>query len=95
MYFQVNGQDLSSASHEEAVEAFHSAKEPIVVEVLRRASGHRSKAMKTPQQAITMVSVATQTDRAVEGPFFSLFHPPAPPSEPSEDTGFDSFGPGG
>ncbi|EEC15429.1 hypothetical protein IscW_ISCW021636, partial [Ixodes scapularis] len=32
----VNGQDLSSASHEEAVAAFLAASEPIVVEVLRR-----------------------------------------------------------
>ncbi|GFO44487.1 hypothetical protein PoB_007099200 [Plakobranchus ocellatus] len=35
---EVNGQDLSQSSHNEAVEAFRSAKEPIVVEVLRRAS---------------------------------------------------------
>ncbi|XP_029849254.1 PDZ domain-containing RING finger protein 4 [Ixodes scapularis] len=33
---RVNGQDLSSASHEEAVAAFLAASEPIVVEVLRR-----------------------------------------------------------
>uniref|UniRef100_A0A8C4N905 PDZ domain-containing protein n=1 Tax=Eptatretus burgeri TaxID=7764 RepID=A0A8C4N905_EPTBU len=33
---QVNGKDLSKATHEEAVEAFHAAKEPIVVQVLRR-----------------------------------------------------------
>ncbi|CAN8002132.1 unnamed protein product, partial [Ixodes hexagonus] len=32
----VNGQDVSSASHEEAVAAFLAASEPIVVEVLRR-----------------------------------------------------------
>ena len=35
---QVNGQDLSHASHEDAVAAFRSATEPIVVEVLRRAA---------------------------------------------------------
>ncbi|XP_059153688.1 PDZ domain-containing RING finger protein 4-like, partial [Physella acuta] len=34
----VNGQDLSQSSHNEAVEAFRSAKEPIIVEVLRRTS---------------------------------------------------------
>ncbi|XP_061407955.1 E3 ubiquitin-protein ligase PDZRN3 isoform X1 [Lethenteron reissneri] len=34
---EVNGKDLSKATHEEAVEAFRAAKEPIVVQVLRRA----------------------------------------------------------
>ncbi|KAF4532797.1 hypothetical protein B566_EDAN002647 [Ephemera danica] len=33
----VNGQDVSRSSHEDAVRAFQSADEPIVVEVLRRA----------------------------------------------------------
>ncbi|XP_071817201.1 E3 ubiquitin-protein ligase PDZRN3-like isoform X3 [Apostichopus japonicus] len=32
----VNGKDLSKASHEEAVEAFKNATEPIIVQVLRR-----------------------------------------------------------
>lgn len=36
MIFQVNGKDLSKASHEEAVEAFKNATEPIIVQVLRR-----------------------------------------------------------
>ncbi|XP_049275994.1 E3 ubiquitin-protein ligase PDZRN3 [Rhipicephalus sanguineus] len=33
---EVNGRDVSNASHEEAVAAFRAASEPIVVEVLRR-----------------------------------------------------------
>ncbi len=51
LYLQVNGRDLSRASHEEAVEAFRTAKEPIVVEVLRRvANGNAAAAgrMKQP-----------------------------------------------
>ena len=36
VYFQVNGRDVSQSSHEEAVEAFLQAQEPITVEVLRR-----------------------------------------------------------
>ena len=34
---QVNGRDVSQSSHDEAVEAFLQAEEPITVEVLRRA----------------------------------------------------------
>ena len=34
----MNGQDLSKSSHEDAVEAFRTAQEPIVVEVLRRVA---------------------------------------------------------
>lgn len=33
---QVNGQDVSNSSHEDAVRCFQSAQEPIIVEVLRR-----------------------------------------------------------
>ncbi|XP_030631129.1 PDZ domain-containing RING finger protein 4 [Chanos chanos] len=60
---QVNGKDLSRASHEEAVEAFRSAKEPIVVQVLRRnpiPRGHGS-----PQE-VHLVDVCTQTDITFE-----------------------------
>ncbi|KAG0432057.1 hypothetical protein HPB47_021197, partial [Ixodes persulcatus] len=51
---QVNGQDLSSASHEEAVAAFLAASEPIVVEVLRREP-------REPR-ARTSADAAAQTD---------------------------------
>ncbi|GFR81160.1 PDZ domain-containing RING finger protein 4 [Elysia marginata] len=44
---QVNGQDLSQSTHNEAVEAFRSAKEPIVVEVLRRASKNTPPSLNT------------------------------------------------
>lgn len=35
-HFQVNGRDVSQSTHEEAMEAFLQAQEPITVEVLRR-----------------------------------------------------------
>ncbi|XP_062396938.1 E3 ubiquitin-protein ligase PDZRN3-B-like isoform X2 [Sardina pilchardus] len=36
---EVNGRDLSKASHDQAVEAFRLAREPVEVQVLRRTSG--------------------------------------------------------
>ena len=49
----MNGQDVSKASHEDAVRAFQSAQEPIVVEVLRRAAagGLRSDANRNPKSS--------------------------------------------
>ena len=44
--FQVNGRDVSQSSHDEAVEAFLQAEEPITVEVLRRAHSPKD----APQQ---------------------------------------------
>ena len=82
-FLQVNGRDLSKASHEEAVEAFRTAKEPIVVEVLRRvANGSKMKTMPpTTPSPPPMVTVATQTDELIEDdPFFyGMFRPPTPP----------------
>lgn len=64
MYFlQVNGKDLSKATHEEAVQAFRNAKDPIVVQVLRRGphnKGHGSL------QETHLVNVSTQTDITFE-----------------------------
>ncbi|KAL4641453.1 PDZ domain-containing RING finger protein 4-like [Arapaima gigas] len=60
---QVNGKDLSKASQEEALEAFRSAKDPIVVQVLRRspiAKGNRL----CPD--VHLVDVCTQTDITLE-----------------------------
>lgn len=56
---QVNGKDLSKVSHEQAVEAFRTASEPIVVQVLRRAP--RPKAMAPPLDA-QVADSSTQTD---------------------------------
>ncbi|NWY54637.1 PZRN3 ligase, partial [Chionis minor] len=60
---QVNGKDLSKATHEQAVEAFKTAKEPIVVQVLRRTP--RTKAFTPPHES-QLVDVGTQTDITFE-----------------------------
>ncbi|XP_050412867.1 E3 ubiquitin-protein ligase PDZRN3 isoform X3 [Patella vulgata] len=67
---KVNGQDLSNSTHEEAVDAFRSAQEPIVVEVLRRANKNKMKS-RSP----TLVSIGTQT----EEDFYCYNRPPTPP----------------
>lgn len=84
----MNGQDLSQSSHYEAVEAFRTAKEPIIVEVLRRtgkgggggnssefggSSGGGDRGMKS--RCPTMVSIGTQT----EEDFYCYNRPPTPP----------------
>ncbi|KAM9680960.1 E3 ubiquitin-protein ligase PDZRN3 [Dama dama] len=60
---EVNGKDLSRATHDQAVEAFKTAKEPIVVQVLRRTP--RTK-MFTPPSESQMVDTGTQTDITFE-----------------------------
>ncbi|XP_062057262.1 E3 ubiquitin-protein ligase PDZRN3 [Lepus europaeus] len=60
---EVNGKDLSRATHDQAVEAFKTAKEPIVVQVLRRTP--RTK-MFTPSSESQLVDTATQTDITFE-----------------------------
>ncbi|XP_063165414.1 PDZ domain-containing RING finger protein 4 [Candoia aspera] len=60
---EVNGKDLYKATHEEAVEAFRNAKEPIVVQVLRRAP-----IIKTygSAQDVQLMDASTQTDITFE-----------------------------
>nr|XP_004651563.2 E3 ubiquitin-protein ligase PDZRN3 isoform X2 [Jaculus jaculus] len=60
---QVNGKDLSRATHDQAVEAFKTAKEPIVVQVLRRTP--RTKMFTTPSES-QLVDTGTQTDITFE-----------------------------
>ncbi|XP_077051749.1 PDZ domain-containing RING finger protein 4-like [Siphateles boraxobius] len=60
---QVNGKDLSRASHDEAVEAFRSAKDPIVVQVLRRTPLPRGQGSCQDAQ---VVDVCTQTEITFE-----------------------------
>ncbi|XP_075690164.1 E3 ubiquitin-protein ligase PDZRN3 isoform X2 [Rhinoderma darwinii] len=60
---QVNGKDLSRATHDQAVEAFKTAKEPIVVQVLRRTP--RTK-MYSPPSDVQMMDTGTQTDITLE-----------------------------
>ena len=58
-FLQVNGVDLSKATHEEAVEAFKNADEPIIVQVLRRATRNKATGDK---DCATLCNVGTQTD---------------------------------
>ncbi|XP_016105371.1 PDZ domain-containing RING finger protein 4 [Sinocyclocheilus grahami] len=60
---QVNGRDLSRASHEEAAEALRSAKDPIVVQVLRRTPRPRGQGSV---QDVQLVDVCTQTEITFE-----------------------------
>ncbi|XP_061107834.1 PDZ domain-containing RING finger protein 4-like [Conger conger] len=62
-WWLVNGKDISKATQEEAVEVFRSAKDPIVVQVLRRNPVSRSHG--NPQEA-RLVDVCTQTDITFE-----------------------------
>ncbi|XP_008833663.1 PDZ domain-containing RING finger protein 4 [Nannospalax galili] len=61
---QVNGKDLSKATHEEAVEAFRNAKEPIVVQVLRRTPLSRPAYGMAPE--VRLMNASTQTDITFE-----------------------------
>ncbi|KAM8917732.1 E3 ubiquitin-protein ligase PDZRN3-B isoform 2-T2 [Spinachia spinachia] len=56
---EVNGKDLSKATHDQAVEAFRTAKEPIVVQVLRR--GPHVKVVG-PAGDAQVSDISTQTD---------------------------------
>lgn len=62
-YPQVNGKELSKSSHEEGVEAFRAAKDPVVVQVIRRTPSGRPHG---PPQEIHVVDVCTQTDITFE-----------------------------
>ncbi|XP_015606434.2 PDZ domain-containing protein 4, partial [Cephus cinctus] len=52
--FQVNGQDVSNSSHEDAVRYFQSAQEPIIVEVLRRQPGQQTAAQTSNKEPETI-----------------------------------------
>lgn len=60
---KVNGKDLSKATHDQAVEAFKTAKDPIVVQVLRRAP--RTKIF-SPSHECLLIDMGTQTDITFE-----------------------------
>ncbi|XP_031715321.1 PDZ domain-containing RING finger protein 4 isoform X1 [Anarrhichthys ocellatus] len=60
---KVNGKELSKSSHEETVEAFRAAKDPVVVQVIRRTPSGRPHG---PPQEIHVVDVCTQTDITFE-----------------------------
>ncbi|XP_033619484.1 PDZ domain-containing RING finger protein 4 [Fukomys damarensis] len=74
----VNGKDLSKATHEEAVEAFRNAKEPIVVQVLRRAPLSRPPYGTVPE--VQLMNASTQTDITFEHIMaLAKLRPPTPP----------------
>ncbi|XP_042614683.1 E3 ubiquitin-protein ligase PDZRN3-B-like isoform X2 [Cyprinus carpio] len=56
---EVNGKDLSKATHDQAVEAFRMAKEPIMVQVLRRAPRPKPTG---PSGEAQVMDISTQTD---------------------------------
>ncbi|NP_001090510.1 PDZ domain containing ring finger 3 L homeolog [Xenopus laevis] len=60
---EVNGKDLSRATHDQAVEAFKTAKEPIVVQVLRRTP--RTNVFNTPTD-VQLMDMGTQTEITFE-----------------------------
>lgn len=55
---QVNGQDLSGASHEEAIRIFNEASEPIVVEVIKRCNSELSNGDVEKQHRDNMSSTS-------------------------------------
>ncbi|CAK6950883.1 PDZ domain-containing RING finger protein 4-like [Scomber scombrus] len=60
---EVNGKELSKSIHEETVETFRTAKDPVVVQVIRRTPSGRPHG---PPQEIHVVDVCTQTDITFE-----------------------------
>uniref|UniRef100_A0A8C4IGN9 PDZ domain containing ring finger 3 n=1 Tax=Dicentrarchus labrax TaxID=13489 RepID=A0A8C4IGN9_DICLA len=72
---KVNGKDLSKATHDQAVEAFRTAKEPIMVQVLRRAPHP-----KLVSPADSQVSdISTQTDITLQHIMALTKLPPSSP----------------
>lgn len=69
---QVNGKELSKATHEQAVEAFRTSKEPIVVQVLRRGPAADSQ----------VSDVGTQTDITLQHITALADLPPSSPQIP-------------
>ncbi|XP_046510235.1 PDZ domain-containing RING finger protein 4 isoform X1 [Equus quagga] len=75
---EVNGKDLSKATHEEAVEAFRNAKEPIVVQVLRRTPLSKPAYGAAPE--VQLMNASTQTDITFEHIIaLTKLRPPTPP----------------
>ncbi|XP_069890866.1 PDZ domain-containing RING finger protein 4 isoform X2 [Dipodomys merriami] len=73
---QVNGKDLSRATHQEAVEAFRSARAPIVVQVLRRTPLGRPAYGALPEVS----HASTQTDITFQHIMaLAKLRPPTPP----------------
>ncbi|XP_008318676.1 E3 ubiquitin-protein ligase PDZRN3-B isoform X2 [Cynoglossus semilaevis] len=74
---EVNGKDLSKATHDQAVEAFRTAKEPIMVQVLRR-SPHPTLVSASADTQVSDIS--TQTDITLQHIMALTKLPPASPA---------------
>uniref|UniRef100_A0A7N9AR48 PDZ domain containing RING finger 3b n=1 Tax=Mastacembelus armatus TaxID=205130 RepID=A0A7N9AR48_9TELE len=80
---KVNGKDLSKATHDQAVEAFRTAKEPIMVQVLRRTP-HAKPVSPTIDTQVTDIS--TQTDITLQHIMaLSTLPPSSPPMTELEE----------
>lgn len=75
-FFQVNGKDLSKATHDQAVEAFRTAKEPIMVQVLRRAPHPK---LVSPAADSQVSDISTQTDITLQHIMALAKLPPSSP----------------
>ncbi|XP_028262027.1 E3 ubiquitin-protein ligase PDZRN3-B isoform X2 [Parambassis ranga] len=73
---EVNGKDLSKATHDQAVEAFRTAKEPIMVQVLRRAPYPK---LLSPAADTQVSDISTQTDITLQHIMALTKLPPASP----------------
>nr|XP_057943862.1 E3 ubiquitin-protein ligase PDZRN3-B isoform X3 [Doryrhamphus excisus] len=74
---QVNGKDLSKATHDQAVEAFRTAKDPIMVQVLRRAPLPK---VVTPTSDTQLSDISTQTEITLQHIMPLAKLPPPSPS---------------
>ncbi|XP_040890492.1 E3 ubiquitin-protein ligase PDZRN3-B isoform X3 [Toxotes jaculatrix] len=73
---KVNGKDLSKATHDQAVEAFRTAKEPIMVQVLRRAPHPK---LVSPISDTQVSDISTQTDITLQHIMALTKLSPSPP----------------
>uniref|UniRef100_A0A7N5ZRG3 RING-type E3 ubiquitin transferase n=1 Tax=Anabas testudineus TaxID=64144 RepID=A0A7N5ZRG3_ANATE len=73
---EVNGKDLSKATHDQAVEAFRTAKEPIMVQVLRRAPHPK---LVTSAIDTEVSDISTQTDITLQHIMALTKLPPSSP----------------
>ncbi|XP_051932020.1 E3 ubiquitin-protein ligase PDZRN3-B isoform X2 [Hippocampus zosterae] len=74
---EVNGKDLSKATHDQAVEAFRTANDPIMVQVLRRAPAPKPI---SPTADTQLLDTSTQTDITLQHMMpLATLPPPAPP----------------
>lgn len=77
---KVNGQDVSNSSHEDAVRCFQSAKEPIIVEVLRRQPGQLHSSSKDQKEATSNEKTSNEDKNPIYEPKKAAAIFPGPPT---------------